>query len=34
MAKEFPSDELALRTFVIAAVFIGLFIASVFVFIL
>ena len=34
MAKEYPSDELATRTFVISMAGIGAFIASVFIFIL
>ena len=34
MAKAFPPDELATRTFVITAVSIALFIASVFIFVL
>jgi len=34
MAKEYPSDELALRTFVITIAGVGAFIAIVFIFIL
>jgi hypothetical protein len=34
MAKEYPPDELATRTFVISMAGVGLFIAAVFIFIL
>ncbi len=34
MAKEYPSDELATRTFLITMAGVGLFIAAVFIFIL